>query len=90
MPYGPMFAGAATGKIPLLLIAMALGFWVLTLADNNANPLKLVGRVTGWLIMIVSVGGLICSAVFGMCHMRNCSVPGIAGGCPGISDMEKK
>lgn len=68
--------------IPFHLIALALGFWVLTLADNNPNPLRLVGRIVGWTILIVAAGGLICSATFGMCRMKMCPKPGMAAGCP--------
>lgn len=72
------------GKAAFLLVALALGYWVLTLADNQADRLKLIGRITGWLVMVVAVGGLLCSAFAGMCGRKKmCATPGaMMGGCP--------
>ncbi len=67
--YGPMMMGGG-GKVAFLLIALALGYWVLNQAENNPNPLKLVGRMVGWLILIVSLGGLVCSAMCGLCKSK--------------------
>jgi hypothetical protein len=83
---------AEGGKAAFLLISIALGYWVLTLAENQGNFLKLIGRIMGWLVMLVALSGLICSAAMGVCRMRSCQKDphgmmmghGMAGmkGCP--------
>ncbi len=73
--YGPMVSGGGD-KIAFLLIALALGYWVLNLAESNPNPMKLIGRFVAWIVLIVSVGGLICSAVCGLCKRKQmCPMP---------------
>jgi hypothetical protein len=88
-PQGSMMMGGGMGgKVSMLLIAMAAGYWVLTLAVNTNNPLKLIGRIVGWLILIVSLAGLICAAVCGLCKGRMCPV-GSKPGMAAMSQMEE-
>ncbi len=67
---------------PLLLVALAAGYWVLTLSQSQGRPLDLLGRILGGLILLVSVAGLICATVFGSCRMwkKACGNPKL--GCP--------
>lgn len=78
---------AGGGKVAGLLIAIALGYWVLTLAENQLNFLKIVGRIAGWLVMLVAFIGLLCNAGVGLCRMKSCPKEGMAmgaghPGCP--------
>ncbi len=68
-----MMSAPAGGKLAFLLIALALGYWVLTLAENQSPGLRKVGRVSGWVIMAVAAGGLICAAACGLCRMKKCN-----------------
>jgi hypothetical protein len=78
-----MMAAPAGGKIAFLLVALALGYWVLTLAENQSPGLRTVGRVSGWVIMVVAVGGLLCSAVCGLGRMKSCPRGEVSKmGCP--------
>jgi len=52
-------------KVPLMLLALAVGYWVLTLSEKQKKPMDLVGRLIGGLIVLVALLGLICSAAFG-------------------------
>src|SRR5262249_32737066 len=60
--YGHM----APGKIPLLLMGLAAGYAVLVLSQNQQRPLDFLGRILGAIIILVSVGGLLCSLIFGL------------------------
>jgi len=59
----------------LLLISLAVGYWVLTVSQNQSKALNLLGRILGALILIVSLGGLICSAVCGYGQWKHCAMP---------------
>jgi len=54
-------------KVPLMLLALGVGYWVLTLSEKQKKPLDLFGRIIGGLIILVTLAGLICSAFFGYC-----------------------
>jgi len=61
--YGYGKAHFGMGKIPLLLLALGVGYWVLTLSQKQGRPLNILGRVIGGIIMVVSFVGLLCVAV---------------------------
>lgn len=63
-------AGGGAGRATFLLVALAVGYWVLVLANNQEKPLNLIGRIVGWVILAVALIGLICSAVAGYCLWR--------------------
>ena len=69
-----------------LLIALAVGYAVLVFARREARPLDLVGKIIGWLIIVVSFIGLLCIAASSACRMcplyrRSCDT---TTGCPFI------
>lgn len=57
------------GKAAVLLIALAVGYWVLTLAKKENAPLDKLGRFVGGLILAVSLIGLLCVAACGVMSM---------------------
>ena len=59
-------------KVGMLLVALGVGYWILTLADKQNAPLDILGRIIGSLILLVAVAGLICTAVFGVCWLKDC------------------
>ena len=103
--------GAKSGGCPVgsggsawLLVAIAVGYWVLTLAARQEKVLRVLGWITGGLIVLVALGGLVCGAVCGrkamggacavgktaMGHPAGC--PGMKAGCPyhmGDAPVEK-
>ena len=72
MPYGGHCSAG------LLLLALASGYAVLTLSNKQERPLDLLGRIIGGTILIVSVVGLLCTAVCGIRTAMACH----SGGCP--------
>ena len=63
-----------THRIVAYLISLAVGYWVLTLAEKEKNTNKKIGKVVGWIIIVVSLIGPLCitgSRVF--CHGSSCS-----------------
>ncbi len=51
----------------VLLVLLAVGYWVLTLSQTQQKPLNIVGRILGVIILLGALGGLICGA---MCTVR--------------------
>ncbi len=51
-----------TYRIVAYLIALAVGYWVLTVAEKEQNLNKKLGKVIGWIIIIVSLCGPLCLA----------------------------
>ncbi len=91
-----------THKIVAYLFTLALGYWVLTLADKQTGFTQKLGKVVGWIILIVSLSGPLCmlgSCLAGHCMMgshcsmgmSNCPMEhgSMMGGCP-MGDMGKK
>lgn len=66
-----------------LLISMAVGYAVLVFAKREARPLDWIGKVIGWIIIVVSLAGLICIAASAACRYcpfyRSCDA---AMACP--------
>jgi hypothetical protein len=79
---GSGYPHAGTGRlaVPLLLIALGVGYWVLTLSRKEEAPLDKLGRFAGGLMMLVSFLGLLCAAIcalwLGISCMRS------SGMCP--------
>ena len=74
--------------VPLLLVTMAIGYWVLTLSQKVERPLDKLGRFIGGFVLLVSFLGLLCSAICGICYMRSCRTG--AMGAQGCSYPMKK
>jgi hypothetical protein len=56
-----------THKIVAYLISLAVGYWVLTLADKQKNLTKTVGQVIAWAIISLSILGPLC---IGYCRIK--------------------
>jgi hypothetical protein len=63
-----------THKIVAYLLTLALGYWVLTLADKQAGLTQKIGKVIGWIILIVSLSGPLC--ILGSCLSGHCGMSG--------------
>ena len=61
---GHGYSRGGSGKAYFALVIIAVGYWVLTMAANQKGRLKKLGNWLGGLIIVVSLAGLICSAVF--------------------------
>ena len=59
-------------RIVAYLIGLAVGYWVLTLADKEKDFTKTVGKVIGWVIIVVSFFGPLCLAGSALiCHSHS-------------------
>jgi hypothetical protein len=77
-----------THRILSYLVGLALGYWVLTLADKQNGFTKKLGQLVGWVILVVSLMGPLClggKAVF--CHMNSSSCE-YSSSCPWNGSME--
>ncbi len=63
------------GSIPLLLLAMIGGYWVLTLAQDQPKPLGPLGRFVGLFTLLVSMIGIVCVVACGICCWKTCHKP---------------
>jgi hypothetical protein len=64
-----------THRIVAYLVGLAVGYWVLTLAEREKNFTRTVGKVIGWIIIVVSFFGPLCltgSAIYCRTHADNC------------------
>ena len=74
-----------THRILAYLVGLALGYWVLTLAGKEKGKNQTIGKVVGWIILVVSLMGGLClggSALYCGTHRDSCPY---GMGCP----MEK-
>jgi hypothetical protein len=89
-----------TCKIVAYLFSLAVGYWVLALADKEKNLTKKIGKWIGWIIIVVSVCGMLCATAFcmkccggGKCNMTKWGCPMGSKGmmdCPGkMGEMGK-
>lgn len=58
---------------PLLLATLALGYWVLRISRGDQDWFRWVGQISGWLILLASFAGFVCSL---------CPRYGEYGSCP--------
>ena len=74
----------AHGVVALLLSSVA-GYWVLERAENHKKGLRQVGRLLGWIIILVSLIGVTCRV---WCTSSGYGGMGMKGGfCPFSSKM---
>ena len=52
------------------LISLAVGYWLLTLAEKQNGHTKTLGQVFAWIIIVVSLLGPVCMAASAWC--RHC------------------
>lgn len=57
-----------THPIVAYLISLAVGYWVLTLADKQNGLTKTLGHVFAWIIIVVSLLGPVCLAATAWCR----------------------
>ncbi len=57
-----------THPIVAYLISLAVGYWVLTLADKQNGLTKTLGHVFAWIIIVVSLMGPVCLAATAWCR----------------------
>ena len=77
-----------THRIVAYLVSLAVGYWVLTLSDKQSGFTKTLGRVVGWIILVVSLLGPLClagKAVFCYSNPYNCPT---SESCPWNGGME--
>jgi hypothetical protein len=85
--------------VPVYLVTLAVGYWVLTISQSQQRPLDILGRVVGVIILVVSLLGSICTMTCGhrggSCGMAWCGAPRPSGcgmmakgGCPMEHAME--
>ena len=61
--------------IVAFLISLAVGFWLLTLAEKQNDYTKTLGKVFAWIIIAVSLLGPVCMASMALCRHSH------GGGC---------
>ena len=68
----------------ILLFAAIGGYWVLERASTHkTGDVKRVGKVLGWVIILVSMMGVLCSVwCAARSKMGSCLMPGKGGFCP--------
>lgn len=71
-----------THHIVAYLISMAVGYWLLTLAEKEHGLTKTLGRIVAGIIIGVSLLGPICSVAGSMCRDSNGGACGYSQGCP--------
>ena len=65
-----------------LLITTAVGYWVLSRADDQKGEMRRIGRFLGVVIIVVSLVGLICAAWNAIGGDAWCSMGKGGGLCP--------
>ena len=71
-----------THRIVAYLISLAVGYWVLTLADKEKNNTKKIGKVIGWIIIVVSLIGPLCLAGSAIRCVSNPAACSYSSNCP--------
>jgi thiol:disulfide interchange protein len=57
----PIMAGGFSNVVGGFIL-LAVGYWVLTLSQNQKRPLDVLGRIIGVIILLASLASLISSA----------------------------
>ncbi|HTA77123.1 MAG TPA: hypothetical protein VK791_08195 [bacterium] len=60
------------------LVSLAVGYWVLTLADKQEANTKTLGKVFAWIIIVVSLLGPVCKVAGALCCHENTASCGYA------------
>ena len=63
----------------VLLFASLGGYWVLERAQKQKGGLRVVGRLLGAAVILVSLLGVACQAWGAACHDRYCPMGGMKG-----------
>ena len=67
-------------SVTALLFSAAAGYWVLTLATKEKEPLKKLGKLVGFIIIAVSLAGTACKVYSVVRCSKNYCPP--QQGCP--------
>lgn len=70
-------------KSALYLISLAVGYWVLRTAEGDKGKIQKIGRWIGWVIVIASAGGFLCTTLYRWCAWQS----GSKAYCPISSRM---
>lgn len=68
---GHGYAGCPMGGrgVVLYLLTLALGWWLLKTADKeNGRLIKRAGQVVAWIVLLVSLFGLLCKGGSAVCR----------------------
>jgi hypothetical protein len=81
-----------THRIVAYLITLAVGYWILTKAENEKDFTKIIGRVIAWIIIVVSLLGPVCAVTSAVCRNHDSTACGSqnpwAGGGWSHHDMD--
>lgn len=73
-----------------LLLSAAAGYWVLERAEHQKGRIRTIGRIVAGLILVLSLGGVLCKVTACMQGRGSFCAKGMGGGvkhtCP-ISGM---
>ena len=72
----------------LLLVAAAVGYWVLERAETHKGNLRRVGQCLGWVIIFASLIGVACRVWYGAgpwCPMGKASAPMMTPASPAVA-----
>ena len=83
-------------RVAAYLISLAVGYWVMTLADKQSGFTQKIGKAIAWIIILVSLCGPLCIAASRFCchgqmaacmSMRDCPMggPGMMN-CPDMGE----
>ncbi len=71
-----------THRIVAYLLSLAVGYWVLTLAEKEKNNTKKIGKVIGWIIIVASLIGPLCLAGSAMRCASHSEACAYSSNCP--------
>ena len=66
----------------LLFFSAVAGYWVLERAETHKGNLRRTGRFLGWLVIISSFLGVICSVCYATRLYKQDGTMGLSGFCP--------
>ncbi|SRR5665213_1275716 len=72
-----------THHIVAYLITLAVGYWILTKAENEKDFTKTIGKVIAWIIIVISLLGPVCAVTSAVCrnhYSAACASEGAGGG----------
>lgn len=68
-----------THRIVAYLITLAVGYWILTKAENEKDFTKIIGKVIAWIIIVVSLLGPVCAVTSAVCRNHDGAACGSQG-----------
>ena len=68
----PMGGGCGQMGGVLMAATAALGWWVLRQGEKDGGLVRWAGRVVGWVLVVVGLGGFLCSAANHAKRLSSC------------------